>query len=511
MIVTKGEGIFMRYRHFHLHCAERELFGSETLLANGTKAANGFEALKQLDSNGDGVIDANDAAFSELRIWKDSNGNGQTDAGELLTLNEAGVKSINLTYANSAAVDPQGNAHKQIGSYTTTDGQTRTATDVWFNTDPTYSQPTEQVTVPDDIAALPNAQGYGLVRDLHQAMAMDDTGELKALVTAFTQATTPAERDALVTQIIYLWTGVQDVDPASRSATYVYGNAIGDARKLEALEQFMGSEWFGVWCSGMRDPNPHGRAAPLLLAAWEDLKALVYGQLMVNGQFVELIARITYSVDDTGMRGDMTEVAAAFAAQIATDRAKGLTTLSEFIRSLQGSGMLRSMDVETLTEPLAALGNDVVQTIDLALTGWNTTGNTILSGTESGETINGGNGNEWIIGQGGDDTLIGGNGSDMLDGGTGDDVLEGGSGADIYRFGRGDGHDTIYEILTSAEVDRVVLKAGITPADVQLEHIGGDLQLTIRDTGDTLTIKNGFYSKTGEIYSVNDDAWVVAA
>jgi Ca2+-binding RTX toxin-like protein len=66
----------------------RELFGSETLLANGNKAANGFEALKQLDSNGDGVMDANDAAFSELRIWKDTNGNGQTDAGELLTLKE---------------------------------------------------------------------------------------------------------------------------------------------------------------------------------------------------------------------------------------------------------------------------------------------------------------------------------------------------------------------------------------------------------------------------------------
>lgn len=59
----------------------RELFGSETLLENGSKAANGFEALKELDTNADGVIDANDMAFSELRIWKDADGNGSTDAG----------------------------------------------------------------------------------------------------------------------------------------------------------------------------------------------------------------------------------------------------------------------------------------------------------------------------------------------------------------------------------------------------------------------------------------------
>ena len=108
----------------------RELFGSETLLANGSKAANGFEALGSLDTNSDGVIDAADAVFSELRVWKDANGNGRTDAGELLSLAEAGVQSINVNYSNSSFVDAQGNAHRQVGSYTNTDGQTRTATDV---------------------------------------------------------------------------------------------------------------------------------------------------------------------------------------------------------------------------------------------------------------------------------------------------------------------------------------------------------------------------------------------
>jgi hypothetical protein len=42
----------------------RELFGSETILSNGQRASNGFEALAELDDNHDGKIDASDAAFA---------------------------------------------------------------------------------------------------------------------------------------------------------------------------------------------------------------------------------------------------------------------------------------------------------------------------------------------------------------------------------------------------------------------------------------------------------------
>ena len=43
-----------------------ELFGNNTDLDNGNKAAHGFAALADLDSNGDGVIDASDTAWTEL-------------------------------------------------------------------------------------------------------------------------------------------------------------------------------------------------------------------------------------------------------------------------------------------------------------------------------------------------------------------------------------------------------------------------------------------------------------
>jgi hypothetical protein len=72
----------------------RELFGNHTVLKSGKQAANGFEALKDLDSNTDGLVDDKDAGFASLRVWKDANGNGLTVEGELLTLAQASNQAL---------------------------------------------------------------------------------------------------------------------------------------------------------------------------------------------------------------------------------------------------------------------------------------------------------------------------------------------------------------------------------------------------------------------------------
>ena len=78
-----------------------ELFGNHTLLADGTRAVNGFQALAGLDTNRDGVINASDAqSFASLRIWKDADGDGQTDTGELITLDQASVRALNVGYTD---------------------------------------------------------------------------------------------------------------------------------------------------------------------------------------------------------------------------------------------------------------------------------------------------------------------------------------------------------------------------------------------------------------------------
>ncbi|MDL2322070.1 hypothetical protein LJC47_07000, partial [Desulfosarcina sp. OttesenSCG-928-B08] len=63
-----------------------ELFGSNSFLSNGKAAANGFVALAVFDTHKDGIIDANDEVFSQLRVWKDINTDGYASEGELFTL-----------------------------------------------------------------------------------------------------------------------------------------------------------------------------------------------------------------------------------------------------------------------------------------------------------------------------------------------------------------------------------------------------------------------------------------
>ena len=53
-----------------------ELFGDQTILSSGQTATDGFQALAELDSNADGIIDVNDTAFSQLKIWQDIDGDG---------------------------------------------------------------------------------------------------------------------------------------------------------------------------------------------------------------------------------------------------------------------------------------------------------------------------------------------------------------------------------------------------------------------------------------------------
>jgi len=150
-----------------------ELFGDQTILQNGQHAANGFQALAELDTNSDGKVDANDTAFSQLKIWQDIDGDGYSASDELFTLNELGIQSINTSYTTSTYVDENGNEHRQVGSYTKTDSTVLTATDVWFQTDKTYTIANEWLDVSEPIAALPDLQGYGNVHDLHQVMSID--------------------------------------------------------------------------------------------------------------------------------------------------------------------------------------------------------------------------------------------------------------------------------------------------------------------------------------------------
>jgi hypothetical protein len=82
-----------------------ELFGDSTILTHGPnagqRAANGFAALADLDANSagvaDGKFDANDVAFASVKLWKDLNQDGVSQAGELFTFAHLGVQGVDVT------------------------------------------------------------------------------------------------------------------------------------------------------------------------------------------------------------------------------------------------------------------------------------------------------------------------------------------------------------------------------------------------------------------------------
>ncbi|WP_150050569.1 calcium-binding protein [Methylomonas rhizoryzae] len=137
-----------------------------------------------------------------------------------------------------------------------------------------------------------------------------------------------------------------------------------------------------------------------------------------------------------------------------------------------------------------------------------------LYGEAGDDSLNGGSGDDDLYGGGDDDTLNGGAGDDrlygqagddILDGGAGNDTLEGDAGSDIYRFGIGSGQDTISDHDTTVgKVDAIGLGDGITTSDVTLTRSSNNLILSLKGTGDSLTVNSFFYNDAAGGYQIEE-------
>ena len=297
----------------------RELFGDATVLTRGPRAgqnaANGYEALADLDINADGAINSLDAAYSNLRIWQDANQDGISQASELRTLGEAGIASMNVASQASNINLGNGNTQPFSGTFTRTNGSSgasgvaEVSGSLLLASNNFYREFIDNPVLTTAAAALPQMRGSGWVRDLREAISLGTPAAqgLQTQVTQFAAGTTRAAQMAAVDGLIQSWgatTGRQisstfeyslvlQSNGTLSTANYQYGGAGSYELKLHpvGLEELVAT------------PNVVG--APSLrptAAGYELLRRLNVLESFNGGKFISMMPPTTTGTGD-GLAG----------------------------------------------------------------------------------------------------------------------------------------------------------------------------------------------------------------
>ena len=472
----------------------QELFGDQTLLSNGTRATSGFEALREFDDNKDGKIDASDIVYLKLKVWQDLNRDGVSQAEEMKSLADVGIKAINLNSTVTGAADAMGNIQRRLGSFVKTDGSDGQIGEYLLNRDTMSSRDTfgDSVTILDDIAALPDLQGAGNVSSLRIAMAKDESGQLKKMVLEFLETKDAAVRDKLFTNIIYKWVGADVVDPDSRGK-------LMDARQLAVLEKFMGMGFMGT-----NGANPNANAAPLLQKAYYKLVDRLYAAMASATYLKDIISRVNYKIGESGAVIEFADVINDIDKAIDNDSVSGKQLLADFLRVVYGSGLSNDTNLLHFCNHFAAKSPELARIVysanrdaiigsDKSDSLYGTATDDFVYGDAGDDSLNGNAGNDTLYGGEGKDSFDGGQGDDTLIGGQGTDRLDGGPGNDTYIFNKGDGEDSILE---ESGTDTIQFGEGIKPDDVIAKAVNGsgniNLELSIKGTNDKITVYQHF-------------------
>ena len=395
---------------------------------------SGFDALKDLDSNNDGIINASDAEFNNIKILKGD--------GEVLTLEEAGIISINLNSVNKNTVDKNGNTLVSQGTFVKADGSVGSLGDFNLVVDKMNSFATEWLEESKDIAALPEVLGSGMVYSLHQAMVRDESGELKGLVEEFIAASGVIQKKNVLLQILYKWTGADGVAEGSRGDNF-------DAKKLYVLEKFIGKGFVGT--SGS---NPHAQAAGVLNNAFNVLVNNIYASLMSQTELKNVfdMLEIVYDKDTNTVSYDLCKVREYIDNLIAEDEIRGKQLFSDFTHSFVHLGLRDNSNYTEYYNYFVSKGADykyLLQAVDKNVI-QGTDEADVIEGTTGADAVFAGGGDDNVKTRQGDDLVYGGDGNDTIDTCEGDDVIYAGAGDDSILGGEGnniiygeDGNDTI--------------------------------------------------------------------
>ncbi|WP_299472554.1 calcium-binding protein [uncultured Roseibium sp.] len=238
-------------------------WSGDGIINNRSEQFATFDELSRHDTNGDGVISAEDTAetklmdldgdgllenvtlgYDSLKVWVDANSDGKTDEGELKTLAELGITSIDLDKTTIDVVD-NGNELNAKSIVSFGDGTTADIYGISFNRDTTDADFSARIAALDlspenlapriDAFLLPQLAGAGNVPSLLIA-ALESDDVLNVLRGAADFKVSETEEYMLrVQQLLVDWAGVGDVDPGPSDH--------GNQRHIAAMEEFAGQEF----------------------------------------------------------------------------------------------------------------------------------------------------------------------------------------------------------------------------------------------------------------------------
>ena len=548
-----------------------ELFGADTVLSgtpgvDAVYASTGFQALQTLDSNHDNVFDANDAAFTQVRIWQDSNQDGISQSTELFTLAQENIASIGLNASTTTTNLGNGNVLSGTATVTRSNGTTTTAATVGVANDttaanlnlvgnPFYREFTDPITLSTQAEGLPDMQGSGWVRDLREAMSLGTPqgAALAAKMQDFANATTKDAQMALLDDVLRLWAETNPLhavpgpnDPARR---FVLSGDTLTSAKLQAfipvLEVFNG---MNVTDAGMQAPTVNNgvstytifaNQAPIMLSAYESLRQSVYGALVVQTRLKPYLDAVELQIDATGVHFDVTATIAMVQSETVVDPVNAVTdlidlqkyastttsaigwqpyqTLGDILEAMTITPEIQGLlDAERIVS-IGATGTSLTAT---NAAGWTVLGNSnanAIVGAGGADQLFGFAGNDTLTAVGAGDTLDGGDGDDALSisgtlyggvgttyiGGKGNDTMSGNWASDTYVFNLGDGQDTINEYSYSYYSQTDVLKFGAGIAPTDVTPVRSGLDLVFKvGAGSDQITVKNWFADSGNLYQI---------
>lgn len=470
-----------------------ELFGVDTVKSDGSLAVDGFDALQDLDSNSDGVFDTKDSAFSDVQIWQDLDQDGVTDNGELKSLAEANIASIELSGDNNPIDLGNGNLQSSSSSFTFTDGSTGTVANLDLVENTFNREFTDIVEYSQDAEALPDTKGSGLVRDLKESASLsaDLSAAIQAVLTEDTyldqldQLDTVVElwsdtaamqgstdfADSLNINLYYLTPGLSLEELLTDSPNAELSETIAaqqeTVRRIEILEKFNASNFVTIDSNSVINGNGElieleaidgsirSQAAVVLSSeqvesindAYDKLKLNLYDTLNSQTRIKEYTDLVTLDVDSEN------KIVLNFDAMNEQLELKRLESPLEALADLMnltryygegfgeegwtGGSLLDSWYEESLGIDFQEGDFDELEVESTPTTFWGTERSEIVLGSDQFNQMFGNNGNDTIYGAGNNDDLYGGEGDDVIYGGTGNDKLTGDSGNDLLFGGEG--------------------------------------------------------------------------